>query len=84
MAREQPHRYGKKGELLIAWDDTEEARDVSSGIVASLCSMHVLTALLQVARRRSSVVAPGGGRTAHDIEKAHGSDDEAGEKKEIM
>ncbi|KAK4569795.1 hypothetical protein LTR86_002764 [Recurvomyces mirabilis] len=64
VAREQPHRYGKKGELLIPWDDTEEARDV--------------------ARRRSSVVAPGGGRAGHDIEKAHGSDDEAGEKKEIM
>ncbi|KAK3074189.1 hypothetical protein LTR53_003587 [Teratosphaeriaceae sp. CCFEE 6253] len=28
IARKQPHRYGKKGELLIAWDDTEEARDV--------------------------------------------------------
>ncbi|KAK3673630.1 hypothetical protein LTR78_006535 [Recurvomyces mirabilis] len=64
VAREQPHRYGKKGELLIPWDDTEEARDV--------------------ARRRSSVVAPGGGRAGHDIEKAHGSDDEAGEKKEIV
>ncbi|KAF2765964.1 general substrate transporter [Teratosphaeria nubilosa] len=28
VAREKPHRYGKNGELLIAWDDTEEAREV--------------------------------------------------------
>ncbi|KAK3660544.1 hypothetical protein LTR22_007985 [Elasticomyces elasticus] len=28
IAKRQPHRYGKKGELLIAWDETEEARDV--------------------------------------------------------
>ncbi|KAK0291361.1 hypothetical protein LTS00_008361 [Friedmanniomyces endolithicus] len=28
IAREQPHRYGKNGELLIAWEDTDDARDV--------------------------------------------------------
>ncbi|TKA77212.1 hypothetical protein B0A55_02581 [Friedmanniomyces simplex] len=28
VAREQPHRYGKNGELLIAWEETEDARDV--------------------------------------------------------
>jgi hypothetical protein len=29
VARDMPHRYGKNGELLIAYDETEEARDVS-------------------------------------------------------
>ena len=28
IARKQPHRYGKHGELLIAWEETDEARDV--------------------------------------------------------
>lgn len=28
VAKQQPRRYGKKGELLIAYDDTEEARDI--------------------------------------------------------
>lgn len=29
VAREHPHRYGKNGELLIAWDETEEAHEVA-------------------------------------------------------
>ncbi|KAF2215453.1 hypothetical protein CERZMDRAFT_94864 [Cercospora zeae-maydis SCOH1-5] len=29
VAKEQPRRYGKKGELLIAYGDTEEAREVA-------------------------------------------------------
>ncbi|KAM3416982.1 hypothetical protein BST61_g8567 [Cercospora zeina] len=29
VAKEQPRRYGKKGELLIAYEDTEEAREVA-------------------------------------------------------
>lgn len=28
VAREMPHRYGKSGELLIPWEETEEAREV--------------------------------------------------------
>lgn len=28
VARNQPRRYGKKGELLIAYDETEEAQEV--------------------------------------------------------
>ena len=28
VANSMPRRYGKKGELLIAYDDTEEAREV--------------------------------------------------------
>lgn len=29
VAKNKPHRYGKKGELLINYDDTEEARRAS-------------------------------------------------------
>lgn len=29
VAKEQPRRYGKKGELLIPYEDTEEAREVA-------------------------------------------------------
>jgi hypothetical protein len=29
VARNKPHRYGKNGELLINYDDTEEARRAS-------------------------------------------------------
>ena len=28
VARETPHRYGKRGELLIALDETDDHRDV--------------------------------------------------------
>lgn len=28
VANTMPHRYGKKGELLIAYDETEEAREI--------------------------------------------------------
>lgn len=28
VANEMPHRYGKRGELLIAYDETEEAREM--------------------------------------------------------
>jgi hypothetical protein len=28
VANEMPHRYGKNGELLIPWEETDEARDV--------------------------------------------------------
>jgi hypothetical protein len=27
VANDMPHRYGKKGELLIDYEDTEQARD---------------------------------------------------------
>jgi len=29
VANEKPHRYGKSGELLIAYDETEEAQQVA-------------------------------------------------------
>ena len=37
IANELPHRYGKRGELLIEYEDTEEARDAErrrSSVVA--------------------------------------------------
>jgi hypothetical protein len=38
VAKRQPRRYGKKGELLIAYDETEEAREMQrrrSSVVAN-------------------------------------------------
>lgn len=41
VAREMPRRYGKKGELLIAYDETAEARRVSERRRSSVAAQDV-------------------------------------------
>lgn len=41
VAREMPRRYGKKGELLINYDETAEARRVSERRRSSIAAQDV-------------------------------------------
>jgi hypothetical protein len=41
VAREMPRRYGKKGELLINYDETEEARRVSERRRSSVAAQDI-------------------------------------------
>lgn len=41
VAREKPRRYGKRGELLINYEDTEEARKISERRRSSIAAQEV-------------------------------------------
>lgn len=62
VAKQKPRRYGKKGELLINYDDTEEARRVDERRRSSIASQ--------------GVGSPGpkmDGEVEHEEEKSNGS-----------
>ena len=72
-----PHRYGKNGELLIAYDETEAGREVCASSHKQQITKVGLTTP-QGERRRSSIAAPAG------VEKHNGNESDDNEKKEIV